>query len=892
MEAIRNTFAVSLQGASHIKKEELAKKTKEERSFPCQDKSSSRFFPQDDSHKTSYYLTVACDGHGGAPYFRSAKGAELAISSIEKIIPIHIDEISRMLNESSEDCLSQSNGECLSQFLEEKKKKILSLIVPSLLTEWKNAVASDIAENPITEKELDFLEREDKKVASCYREALEEKDFEKANKELRHIYGATFLCVVVTENFWFALQIGDGDIAIHDENGFSFPVPEDERNFLNVTTSLCDANAENEFRLAFGTNKLDGVICSTDGIANSFASKEQLISFYERVLFVFRMYQFNREKECASDDWKEVAKKRAEFAENEIKQALPNLSKLGSGDDVTLAGFVDISEDDVKNAFLATKLIEEGKKASAGSSEAEKKFLEAASLGLPEACYEAGNMLCTKSPNEAIPYLEKAVEGGIKEAKEKLIPLLFEVAKSFQKKEEHAEAFKHFLKAAEYGVKEAQYEVGLYFGRPQDYAHCGVCQDFSKAIKWTFAAANQGYALAECKLGKCYRDGRGVQQDAEFSLEWYRKASEHGSLEAKDYLKKLEEKDATKATEETPMEAFEYEVHNGKYILKKLKDASLKDIVIPSVFYRIGKEAFNRGENLTNITIGNSITKIEKWAFNGCLKLKNVTIPASIIEIGKCAFSECANLETITIPASVKKIGDGAFSLCFALESIAIPDSVTEIKAGTFMGCSKLTNVMLPSSITKIEKMAFIGCPSLKNLTLSNSITEIGESAFEHCSSLTSVTLPASLTKIRDWVFSGCSNLKDLTILGSLTKIGDWAFWSCSSLKSITLPPTITRIGISAFENCSGLENITIPHSVIRIDREAFRGCSSLTTLVIQSSIITIDDESFFECNSLKSVSIENPNFKKSDIKRVFGSSPSFKEIKIGNNIVKVSELD
>ena len=884
METMRYTFALSMQGESHSKKEKLEKNKELGRKFPCQDRSSSKFFPADALHKTSYHLTIACDGHGGCPYFRSEKGAEFAIFSIEKILPTHIDEVATML--------SESNRECLCQLVEEYQKKIISLIVPSLLTEWKNEVASHLAENPITEKELEFLEMEKKQEATHYRKAMEESDLDKKKELLCPIYGSTFLCVVVAETFWFALQIGDGDIALHDENGFFMPVPEDERIFLNFTTSLCDKNAEHEFRIALGTNKIDAVICSTDGIANSFANKEKLISFYGRVLFIFRVYESSKVKEYRGNDWKEVARKRAEFAENEIKLALPDISKLGSGDDVTLAGFVDIREDDVKTAFLAIKLIEEGKKASAGSSEAEKKFLEAAKMGSSEACYEVGCMLSTKSPNEAIEYLEKALEGGIEEAKEKLIPLIFEVAKSFQKEKKHTEAFKYFLKAAQYGVKEAQYEVSLYFGRPQDYENCGVRQDFAKAIMWTFEAANQGYALAECKLGKCYRDGRGVQQDVEFSLEWYKKASEHGSLEAKDYLKKLEEKDATKATEETPMEAFEYEVHNGKYILKKLKDASLKDIVIPSVFYRIGKEAFNRGENLTNITIGNSITKIEKWAFNGCLKLKNVTIPASIIEIGKGAFSECANLETITIPASVKKIGDGAFSLCFALESIAIPDSVTEIKAGTFMGCSKLTNVMLPSSITKIEKMAFIGCPSLKNLTLSNSITEIGESAFEHCSSLTSVTLPASLTKIRDWVFSGCSNLKDLTILGSLTKIGDWAFWSCSSLKSITLPPTITRIGISAFENCSGLENITIPNSVIRIGREAFRGCSSLTTLVIQSSIITIDDEAFFECNSLKSVSIENPNFKKSDIKRIFGYSPSFKEVKIGNKIVKVSELD
>ena len=845
MEAIRNKFAVSLQGASHIKKEELAKNTKEERSFPCQDKSSSRFFPQDDSHKTPYYLTVACDGHGGTPYFRSAKGAELAISSIEKILPTHIDEVATML--------SESNRECLCQLVEEYQKKIISLIVPSLLTEWKNEVASHLAENPITEKELEFLEMEKKQEATHYRKAMEESDLDKKKELLCPIYGSTFLCVVVAETFWFALQIGDGDIALHDENGFFMPVPEDERIFLNFTTSLCDKNAEHEFRIALGTNKIDAVICSTDGIANSFANKEKLISFYGRVLFIFRVYESSKVKEYRGNDWKEVARKRAEFAENEIKLALPDISKLGSGDDVTLAGFVDIREDDVKTAFLAIKLIEEGKKASAGSSEAEKKFLEAAKMGSSEACYEVGCMLSTKSPNEAIEYLEKALEGGIEEAKEKLIPLIFEVAKSFQKEKKHTEAFKYFLKAAQYGIKEAQYEVSLYFGRPQDYENCGVRQDFAKAIMWTFEAANQGYALAECKLGKCYRDGRGIQQDAQLSFEWYKKASEHGSLEAQDYLKQLEKRNASKAIkQESPLEAFEYEVRNGKYILKKLKDVSLTDVVIPRVFSKIEKEAFGKNSNLINITIPASITKIGKWAFYNCSNLKDVSIPTSITEIEDGAFSECSNLKTITIPDSVVKIGNSAFYACSSLTSITIPNSVIQIEPSAFSLCLSLKDITIPASVSEIATETFENCLSLASVTIPDSVTRIGVRAFEHCSSLTSVTIPNSVTKIEEE-----------------------AFWGCSGLTSVVIPDSITEIEKGAFSGCSGLTSVVIPYSVTEIGEGAFSGCTFLKHVIFEGKI--------FEWNI---------NITKSLISHIFGPSPSFSEIKIGNKIVKISDLD
>ena len=532
METERYTFAVSAQGASHSKKEEAEENKELGRKFPCQDKSLSKFFPADALHKTPYNLTVACDGHGGAPYFRSARGAELAIASIKKILPARIDEIAKILN--------GSNPECVSSSLDDINKKILSLLVPSLLAEWKHAVDSDRTKNPVTDKELEFLEMENKQAATRYRNAMKTDDRDKAaNEVLRPIYGATFLCVVIAEHFWFALQIGDGDIAVHDKTGFSMPVPEDERNFLNFTTSLCDRNAEHEFRIAFGTDKLDAVICSTDGIANSFANKNQLISFYQTVLLLFRTYSFGGKQESDDDDWRKVAKKRGALTENEITGSLPDISRRGSGDDVTLAGFVDISEDDVKNVLRSVKLVEEGKKAQAMSLEAEEKFREAARLGSPEGCYQIGRLLYQKSPVEAIEYLEKALKSGIKDAKKLLAILLLKEAQVLQKNGNHADAFNYFLKSAEYGIKEAQYEVGLYFGKPQDYEHCGVKQNLEKAITWTFAAANQGYAEAECKIGEYYRDGRGIQQDEELSLAWYKKACEHGSLEAQKYLKQL-----------------------------------------------------------------------------------------------------------------------------------------------------------------------------------------------------------------------------------------------------------------------------------------------------------------------------------------------------------------
>ena len=156
--------------------------------------------------------------------------------------------------------------------------------------------------------------------------------------------------------------------------------------------------------------------------------------------------------------------------------------------------------------------------------------------------------------------------------------------------------------------------------------------------------------------------------------------------------------------------------------------------------------------------------------------------------------------------------------------------------------------------------------------------------------SLTDVVIPKVFSEIGKNAFSECSNLETITIPDSVTEIGILAFWDCSSLTSVTIPNSVTEIGAGAFFGCYFLRDITIPNSVTRIKYRAFAACIALKNITIPSSVNEIGDEAFAICG-LKNVSIGNPNFKKYDIERVFDSSPSFKRIKIGNKIVKISDL-
>ena len=91
-----------------------------------------------------------------------------------------------------------------------------------------------------------------------------------------------------------------------------------------------------------------------------------------------------------------------------------------------------------------------------------------------------------------------------------------------------------------------------------------------------------------------------------FLFQGKQRKEEHGNSEELTYAERNTKQDTviiSKPTvdnaanalgriKETPLEMFEYEVRNGKYILTGLKDNSLTDIVIPKVFSEIGTCAF------------------------------------------------------------------------------------------------------------------------------------------------------------------------------------------------------------------------------------------------------------------------------------------------------------
>lgn len=268
-------FGMMVIGASHIKSGTV-----------CQDFSLSCELPD-------RRISVVCDGHGGADYFRSDRGSKLAAVAFM-------------------DCMENPDliAALSAAATEKQRKSRIEQLIKSIIARWNSLVEQDMRQHPFDEDELSGVSE---KARRRY----------EAGERLRAAYGTTLIGAVLAEDFWLGLQIGDGKCVVVSENGeFTQPIPWDEECFLNVTTSLCDENAAREFRFCFSRNLPAAVFIGSDGINDCFAGDERLYDFYRVTL-------------------KSFAETDEETAITQLKEYLPTLSEKGSGDDMSVGIIVN-----------------------------------------------------------------------------------------------------------------------------------------------------------------------------------------------------------------------------------------------------------------------------------------------------------------------------------------------------------------------------------------------------------------------------------------------------------------------------------------------------------------------------------------------------------------------
>lgn len=297
-------------GASHIKKGTV-----------CQDFSGS-------VETDTYKLAVISDGHGGEDYFRSDRGSRFAVEAFCKCVEDAFAVSSPSDEEQSDGSFLQNKAKNFADALNACKtdKQIeeqMRWFMRSIVTRWNILVEDDLSADPFKEEEM--AEVSEKAKAR----------YEKGEK-VQSAYGATLIGVVVTDDFWFGVHIGDGKCVAFDMAGIDTePIPWDEQCFLNVTTSICDANASSEMRYFFSRELPAAVFVGSDGIDDSFKNERHLHNFYRVVLSSF-------------------ATETEEKATQGLADYLPNLSAQGSADDMSVGCIINI-EHIKNNAVLYEK---------------------------------------------------------------------------------------------------------------------------------------------------------------------------------------------------------------------------------------------------------------------------------------------------------------------------------------------------------------------------------------------------------------------------------------------------------------------------------------------------------------------------------------------------------
>lgn len=309
-------FNLTRLGESHVKSGK-----------PCQDYSLSW------QSEDGVSVAIVCDGHGGSTYVRSDVGsrlaAEIALKNIQTFIatpdfarlkgrkgavtaiPKNVNDALFPNQNQRRQNLNENQKEQLEQDLRyysavkqlPVEEKMFRQLFGAIYVQWIDAITTYTADNPFNDEELRALD----------------------GKKLVKAYGSTLMAFVVTPQCWFSFHIGDGKIEACNANmEWSEPVPWDCNCFLNMTTSLCNTDPVPMFRYAFsGLGDFPtAVFLGSDGIDDTWGSTENLQNFYAETLAI-------------------IADIGPEKAIEELGNYLPEMSRRGSRDDMSIAAIID-----------------------------------------------------------------------------------------------------------------------------------------------------------------------------------------------------------------------------------------------------------------------------------------------------------------------------------------------------------------------------------------------------------------------------------------------------------------------------------------------------------------------------------------------------------------------
>lgn len=264
----RKIYGESVQGTSHIRN-----------GVVCQD-SYKKIEISDD-----ILLIAVADGHGSKSCPYSKTGSQIAVNVFCRVMQDLIDNF-------------KENPEILLTYLNREGDTKIAQAVDAMWKErvWKahrdNKREKPIGENCTVDK------------AAVYKQ-----------------YGTTLLGLMITKEFIFAYQLGDGDILFVDQNAVQ-TVVEGDKILGTETHSLCKIDSwKKAITMVRVRNVETGVpylyLLSTDGFSNSYKTQDDM------------------EKTCR-DYYEMIRTHGFEAVSANLRTWLSETSEMGCGDDITV----------------------------------------------------------------------------------------------------------------------------------------------------------------------------------------------------------------------------------------------------------------------------------------------------------------------------------------------------------------------------------------------------------------------------------------------------------------------------------------------------------------------------------------------------------------------------
>lgn len=271
-------------------------------------------------------VIVVADGHGGADYPRSDRGARFAVQAaaatlMEFASAIAVGELRDLA----------------------ARRDLLRALFDGILSRWHEAIAADLFDDPFAETQLEDVHPT---VRAQYM----------TGEGVARAYGTTLIAALVTDRYFLGLHQGDGRcVAVRPDGTCEQPIAWDKRCQDNRTTSLCDTNARDEFRHCFSERLPAAVFLCTDGVDGAYPDMDGVYGLCQALSSVY-------------------LRDGRPGLERVVAEHLPNLSRHGGGDDATIAGLLCV--DKLMPVSAVLHLEEQLRKASALWDQASRQAKE------------------------------------------------------------------------------------------------------------------------------------------------------------------------------------------------------------------------------------------------------------------------------------------------------------------------------------------------------------------------------------------------------------------------------------------------------------------------------------------------------------------------------------